>query len=299
MIGGPTASGKTSLSIALAQYFSCPIISADSRQFYKEMNIGTAKPAEEEMRGIVHHFINSLSIHDEYSVGQYERECIDLLNDLFEKHDIIILTGGSGLYLKAIEEGIDEFPTVKSEDIDHYKTIHTLHGNSALQNELIENDPEYAAITDMDNPHRLIRALSVIKSTKKKFSSFRKGKNPKRSFRTIKIKIDIDRSELYERINTRVDHMISLGLIDEVRSLMPYKHLNPLNTVGYKEIIAFLSGQISRETAILKIKQHTRNYAKRQMTWFNNQGMWHCVDANDLEGTIVYLEGIMAKNMLI
>lgn len=294
-MGGPTGSGKTELSLKLAQYFGCPILSADSRQFYREMSIGTAKPTAVELSAVRHYFINSLSIREDYSVGQFERDCIALLEELHESYKVIIAVGGTGLYLRAIYQGIDQFPAVEENLIENYKKKLALNGITTLQDELKIKDPEYASIVDLNNPHRLIRALSVIASTGDTFSSFRTGTKAERSFSTIKIRTELDRAILYNRINHRVDQMISSGLIDEVKGLEAYYDHNALNTVGYKELIQYLRGKTTEAEAISKIKQHTRNYAKRQITWFNNQGDWYPVNPQDVQSIIGYIEDQMTK----
>src|SRR6476661_5089421 len=236
VIVGPTAIGKTALAIDIAQHFQTEIISADSRQFFKEMSIGTAKPSAEELARAQHHFINSHSIHDEVSVGSFEKEAILLLNQLYNKHAILIMAGGSGLYINAVLYGFDELPTI--EDSIREKLNHRLvqDGLATLQEELKSVDPLYYAEVDIHNPQRVIRALEVFYSSGKPFSSFRKGALQSRDFKTILIGLNTEREELYQRINLRVDLMLKEGLINEVKSLQAYKHLNSLNTVGYSEI---------------------------------------------------------------
>jgi tRNA dimethylallyltransferase len=274
MLGGATASGKTTLSIAIAKHFDCPIISADSRQFYREISIGTAKPSKEELSEVKHYFINNLSIHETYSVGQYESEAITVLEEIYKNNDIVIAVGGTGMYLKALEQGVDIFPQVDPIVRTEIQLQFDVEGIESLQKELLITDPEYAEIVDLNNPHRIIRALSVIRSCGQKFSKFLTSTNVSRSFTTLKLKTDVPRTILYERINKRVDQMIENGLMEEVQSVYPLRHLNSLNTVGYKELFDHLDGLYELNYAIEKIKQHTRNYAKRQTTWFNNQGNW-------------------------
>ncbi len=274
LVGGPTASGKTSLAIDLAQYYSCPILSADSRQFYREISIGTAKPTEEEMAAAKHYFINTLSIHDDYNVGQYERDAMQILDEVYRTHDVAIVVGGTGLYLRALIHGVDEFPAVAPADRDYFQQLYDEQGLAPLQAALAEADPSYYDQVDRDNPHRLIRALSVIRSSGEPFSSFLTSQHTVRPFISVPFCIQMDRQLLYDRINRRVDIMIQMGLIDEARSVYPYRSLNSLNTVGYKELFKYIDGEWSLEQAVDKIKQHSRNYAKRQMTWFKNQGNW-------------------------
>lgn len=290
MIGGPTASGKTSLSIALAQHYDCPILSADSRQFYREMSIGTAKPTTEELSQAEHYFVDSLSIHDSYSVGDYERDSQQLLERIYQTHDHAIMVGGSGLYLRAVAEGVDHFPDVDIAIKSEINSLLETKGIKPLQEEIQRTDPDYAAEVDMDNPHRLIRALGVIRQTGLPFSSFHNKKSKGRPYQCIQIKTELERSVLYDRINTRVDMMVKDGLIEEARKLYPSKGLQSLNTVGYKELFQHFDGEWELDFAIEKIKQHSRNYAKRQITWFNNQGQWHGVNPTDVEAAIALVE---------
>lgn len=266
VIAGPTASGKTKLSVDLAKQFNCPVISADSRQFYKEMTIGTAKPSVDEMAGITHYFIDSHSIANPLSAGKYETEAIQLIDSLFEKHDQLILVGGSGMFIDAVVFGTDRIPHSK-EVRNKWNSLFEKHGLPYLQSQLEEKDPEYHEIVDTKNPVRLIRALEVIEITNTKYSELRKNK-AQRNFATAYFVIDHPREVLYERINERVDEMVNKGLIDEVKSLIYYKDSQALNTVGYKEIFDYLEGDITKESAIELIKKNTRNYAKRQITWF-------------------------------
>ncbi len=268
VIVGPTAIGKTSLSIHLAKEFNCPIISADSRQFFKEMSIGTAKPSYEEMQGVQHFFIDSHSISDKYNVGKYEVEVIDLLDKLFLTNKTVILVGGSGLYVDAVCKGFDELPEA---DIDVRKKINLLleeKGIEALQDLLKELDPDYYAKVDLQNPQRISRALEVCLTTGKPYSNLREGKPKNRNFNIIKIGLNTSREVLYERINERVDSMMKSGLLNEVKALFAHKHLNALQTVGYTELFNYLENKIDLNTAIGSIKQNTRKFAKRQLTWF-------------------------------
>jgi len=268
VIAGPTAVGKTAFAIKLARQLKTEIISADSRQFYREMSIGTAKPTPEELAQAKHHFINSHSITETFSVGDFEKEGLDLLNDIFKTHDNAILVGGSGLYVKAICEGFDELPTASAEIRNRLNQELIDHGITYLQNKLKIVDPVYHQQVDLNNPQRLIRALEVYESTGKPFSSYRKAEINKRPFHIIKIGLTLPREVLYRRINQRGDVMINEGLVDEVRSLLPYRHLNALNTVGYSELFDYFDGKTDLDSAIELIKQNTRRFAKRQMTWF-------------------------------
>lgn len=269
VIAGPTAIGKTALAIQLANYFNTEIVSADSRQFYKEMEIGTAKPSETELATAKHHFINSHSITDNVSVGDYEKEANQLIEKLFENHDQVILAGGSGLFIHAICNGFDELPSASQETRDRLNNLLKTSGIKPLQDKLKEADPVYFAEVDLNNPQRLIRALEVYETTGKAFSAYRTQSIKNRPFNIIKIGLNTERSNLYNHINERVDKMVENGLVEEVESLKPFRNLNALNTVGYSEILQYLDGKYSREEAIDKIKQNTRRFAKRQITWFN------------------------------
>ncbi len=289
VIAGPTAVGKTALSIELAKFYQCPVISADSRQFYKEMCIGTAKPTPEEMQHVPHYFIDQISIHESYNVGQYEREAITCIETLFQKHDHLILVGGSGLYINAVLNGVDEFDEIPNEIridlIKHYQE----QGIGYLQNILKEKDEIYYHQVDLNNPQRLIRALEVCIHSQKPYSSFRTKEKKERSFHNIPILINTGRDILYDRINKRVDNMITQGLLEEVQNLYPYKHINALNTVGYKEFFEYIDGKLTLPETIQLIKQNTRRYAKRQLTWFNHQGNFKKFEPNELNNIINYI----------
>ena len=273
-IGGPTASGKTALAIQLAEKYHTEILSVDSGQFYREMNIGTAKPTQEEQDRVPHHFIDHVSIHDPYDIGLFEKESMTLLEDRFKHHDILIAVGGSGLYFKAMLEGIDTFPPVSPEILVQLQKEYLEKGIDYLKGQLQEVDPNYFQIVDQHNPVRLIRAISIFRETGLPFSSFRTGKKVKRFFESHCFYLSPPRAILYERINDRVDKMVQDGLIDEVRSLQEFKELKALQTVGYTELFKYFSNEYEIKEAILKIKQHTRQYAKRQLTWFNNAENW-------------------------
>ena len=290
IIAGPTAVGKTALSIELAKHYSCPVISADSRQFYKEMSIGTAKPNVEEMQGITHYFIDNISIHDSYNVGQYERDAIECIENLFKEHDTLILVGGSGLYINAVINGVDEFEEIPAEIREQLIKDFEEKGLSFLQEELKIKDEVYFNQVDLNNPQRMMRALEVCIHTKKPYSSFRKKEKKERSFNTINLLINTEREVLYQRINKRVDVMMEQGLLEEVKNLYPNKHLNALNTVGYKELFDFTDGKITLEEAVNLIKQNSRRYAKRQLTWFNHQGDFESFEPSDLEKIKAYLD---------
>lgn len=265
---GPTAIGKTLTAISLAQYFNCDIISADSRQFFNELKIGTASPSADELAAAKHHFIGHLNIKDYYNVSRYEQDVLKLLPKLFEQNPIAILTGGSGLYIDAVCKGIDELPDPDEKLRAEIKSWHSEKGLEFLQEKLRELDPEYFEIVDKANPNRLMRALEVCITTGETYTSLRKNKSKPRDFNIIKIGLNRPREELFENISIRTDQMIAEGLVDEVKSLSPFGHHNALNTVGYKEIFDFLDGKITIERAIENIKTNTRRYAKRQLTWF-------------------------------
>jgi len=290
VIAGPTAVGKTELTINLAKHFQSEIISSDSRQFYREMNIGTAKPIEEELAQVKHHFIDGLSIHDAYSVGDFERDGLQLLDELFQKMDLVFLTGGSGLYIKALCEGLDQFPAVPKEIIEQYKSIFASQGIEVLQKELEQVDLAYYQSVDLQNPHRLIRALSVCKASGKAFSSFHQQEKEARSFTPIFICLHREREELYDRINRRVDIMVDQGLIQEAQALYPFRHLNALQTVGYQELFDFMSNNISQAEAIELIKRNTRRYAKRQGTWFRKEDYWNFFKPDEKSEIIEFIE---------
>jgi len=290
IVAGPTAAGKTALAIRLARHYNTEIISADSRQFYREMNIGTAKPSEDELSVVSHHLIDSHSITDAFSVGDFEKEVINLLEELFKVHDQVILAGGSGLFINAICNGFDELPVASEEIRNNLNQRFSEEGIEYLRERLKKVDPVFYAEVDINNPQRLIRALEVYESSGKAFSSYRTKIPKRRDFNIIKIAINPIRSKLYEQINLRVDQMIESGLIEEVRGLYKYRHLNALNTVGYSEIFDYLDGKCSEQEAINKIKQNTRRFAKRQITWFKKSGDIKWFDPVDVEAIVHYLD---------
>ncbi len=290
IVGGPTASGKTGLAIKIAQHFQTEIISADSRQFYREMSIGTAKPNKEELAQVPHHFIDCISVHENFTVGDFEREGLSLLNVLFQNHDVVVLTGGSGLYIRALCEGLDKFPDVPPEIRTALNTRFEKEGLIALQNELKQLDPSYYNTVDHNNPQRLIRALEVCLASGQTYSSFRNGTKAKRPFEMIQIQLEWERALLYSRINTRVDQMVENGLIDEVHTLYPFKHLNALQTVGYQELFNYFDKKTSLEEAIELIKRNSRRYAKRQLTWLRKDSFWKLFKPNDINAMITYIE---------
>lgn len=267
VVAGPTAVGKTDLCINLAKKFNTSIISSDSRQFFREMNVGTAKPGKEDLKKAPHFFIDNKSIYDSYDVKAFEKDALLLIEKLFMDQDLLILTGGSGLYIDAVVDGLDEMPEIDQQIREELNLKYRNGGLSELQNRLLDLDPEYFQQVDLNNPQRLIRALEVCLSTGKPFSQFRKKTKKSRPFRTLKIALSRDRAELYARIDQRMDEMIRHGLFEEAAQLYPFRELNALQTVGYKEIFGYLDREYDREEAIRLLKRNSRRYAKRQLTW--------------------------------
>ncbi|WP_291099965.1 MULTISPECIES: tRNA (adenosine(37)-N6)-dimethylallyltransferase MiaA [unclassified Flavobacterium] len=275
-IVGPTAIGKTSLSIALAQHFNCEIISCDSRQFFKEMHIGTAVPSTEELAGAQHHFIQNKSIFENYTVGDFEKEAIAKLAELYLNNDFVVLVGGSGLYVDAVLKGFDEFPEIDVAVRSAVKQNYEKFGLDYLQTELEKRDPNYFKVVAKENPQRMMRGLEVCIGSGKPYSSFLNQKKNSRNFTPILIGLDAERSVIYDRINQRVNSMINEGLLAEAMKLFPHKDLNALQTVGYRELFSYFDGEITLEFAIEEIKKNTRRFAKRQLTWFkrNEDTKW-------------------------
>lgn len=274
VIGGATAAGKTAFAIRAAQFFQTEIISSDSRQFYREMNIGTAKPTEEELEAAPHHFISHLSIHQPYSVGDFERDALACLDQIFKTHDTAIMTGGSGLYIKAVCEGLNVFPEVPETIRNEVQHLYERNGITALQDELKQADPDYFTEVDVNNPARLLRAVAVCRAAGRPFSSFRNQPLDPRRFQPVYVQLDWPRNVLYERIDQRVLQMMEMGLENEARHLYPYRHLQALQTVGYQELFDYFDSKTNLEEAVQLIRQHSRNYAKRQLTWFRRDGFW-------------------------
>ncbi|WP_316803905.1 tRNA (adenosine(37)-N6)-dimethylallyltransferase MiaA [Pedobacter nototheniae] len=268
VVVGPTAIGKTALAITLAKHFGTEIISADSRQFFKEMAIGTAKPDVEELAAAKHHFIDSHSVTQLFSTGDFEVEALKTIDTIFNHHNTAIMVGGSGLYINAVVNGLDEMPEIDLSIREKLNKQFESEGISVIQTQLALHDPEYFAKVDQQNPQRMIRGLEVFLSTGKKLSSMLSATKKQRPFNIIKIGLNTDRPILYNRINLRVDKMMHEGLLNEVKSLQSFRMLNALNTVGYAELFDYLDGKITLEEAIAAIKQNTRRFAKRQLTWF-------------------------------
>ena len=268
VVCGPTAVGKTQFAIALAEKLHTEIISADSRQLYKEIPIGTAQPSTEELQRVKHHFVANLLLEEDYNAGVFERNALELLENLFQEHDTVVCCGGTGLYIKALCEGLDDVP--KANKLIREQLIERLEheGLETLQCELQNLDPVHFEKMDVQNPQRVIRALEVCLSTGKPFSSFHEGAKKQRTFKIEKIGLELPREELYDRINKRVDLMLEAGWLEEAKSVFDKRHLNALNTVGYKELFTYLANEMTLEEATEKIKINTRRFAKRQLTWF-------------------------------
>lgn len=289
VIAGLTAVGKTDLCVQLAQQLNTEVLSADSRQFYRELNIGTAKPTEADLQGVPHHFINSHSISTLYSAGAFERDALRTLDALFEHQNVVILTGGSGLYIKALCEGLDELPETPPELRAKLMGQLENEGLAVLQAQLRALDPQYAAQNDLQNSQRVVRALEVCLLTGQPFSSFRQRQVALRPFHIIQIAIERPRPELYARIDARIDVMLAQGLVEEVRGLVAYRQHNALQTVGYKEVFDYLDGLYDYEEMTRLLKRNSRRYAKRQLTWFKHQGNFNWFDASNLAGIEAFI----------
>jgi tRNA dimethylallyltransferase len=296
-IVGPTAIGKTALSITLAQHFNCDIISCDSRQFFKEMHIGTAVPTTEELAGAQHHFIQNKSIFENYTVGDFEKEAIAKLDELFLANDYAVMVGGSGLYVDAVLKGFDDFPEIEASVREEVTSNYEKSGIEYLQTELEKRDPNYFEVVAKGNPQRMMRALEVCIGSGKPYSSFLNQKKNTRNFTPILIGLEAERSVIYDRINQRVDIMINEGLLAEAKKSFPHKDLNALQTVGYRELFRYFEGEISLEFAIEEIKKNTRRFAKRQLTWFkrNEETKWFDYLA-DRQNIIEYIKEIKNLN---
>jgi tRNA dimethylallyltransferase len=303
VIVGATAVGKTDLAIRLAQYFDTQIISADSRQCYQEMNIGTAKPNKEELSLVRHHFINSHSIQNEYNAGLFEKDVLQLLGLLFAKKQIVVMVGGSGMYVKAVCEGLDAMPTINTDSRAILQKEFDLYGLSYLLGELKSKDPDYYASVDKANPQRIMRALEVIRATNLPYSSFRKNSSQmaannkkQRDFQMIKIGLERPREELYARIDSRMDKMLEEGLLNEAKNLYPFRQLNALQTVGYKEIFDFIEEKQDWAETVRLLKRNSRHYAKRQLTWFGADEQIRWFAAHQFEEILAYIKNKLEKN---
>lgn len=290
---GPTAVGKTELSLQLAEHLKSPILSADSRQLFAELKIGTAAPTPEQLARVKHYFIGTLHLSDYYSAAQYEQDAIEEMERLFLDHDVLLMTGGSMMYIDAISKGLDDIPTVDEDTRkmvwDHYQK----DGLDALTAELKMLDPEYYEVVDLKNHKRIIHALEICYMTGKTFTSFRKATHKQRPFQIVLIGLQRPREELFQRIGLRVDAMMQEGLLDEVKSVLPYRHLNSLNTVGYKEIFTYLNGEWPLELAVEKIKRNTRVYAKKQMTWFKKNEDIRWFHPDETPKIIEYIDSLI------
>lgn len=289
VVVGPTAIGKTALAITLAKQFSTEIISADSRQFFQQMAIGTAKPSPEELQSAPHHFIDSHSINTLFSTGDFEVEVLQLLDQLFKKHKTVIMVGGSGLYIDAVCKGLDELPQTDIGIREQLNQKLAMEGLDAIKSQLSQCDPEYYEKVDQFNPQRMIRGLEFFLSTGEKLSSYQTNSIKQRPFNIVKIGLNTDRVKLYELINKRVDLMMEQGLLQEVESLTPYRGLNALNTVGYSELFEYLDGKIPLQEAVDQIKQNTRRFAKRQLTWFRRDESINWFEPNQIDAILSFL----------
>lgn len=289
VITGPTAVGKTALCLDIAQHFGIPIINADSRQIYKELKIGTASPTDEQLAKVKHYFVGSLSLNDYYSASLFEQQTMEILEREFAKSDYALMAGGSMMYIDAVCDGIDDIPTVDDVTRETLKARLASEGLEPLVEELKQLDPEYYEIVDKQNPRRVVHGLEICLMTGKTYTSFRKREKKQRPFRIIKIGLNRDREELYDRINQRVDQMMDEGLQDEARNLYPMRHMNALNTVGYKEMFAYLDGTWTLEEAVERIKGNTRRYARKQLTWYKKDEQIRWFHPDEKENILSYI----------
>ena len=289
VLTGPTAVGKTAVSLDIAKHFGIPVINADSRQIFKELRIGTARPTEAEMEEVKHYFVGTLGIEDYYSASLYEQQVLELLDKEFQSHDYALLSGGSMMYIDAVCDGIDDIPTIDDQTRETMKRRLKEEGLEALVEELRRLDPDYYEIVDRQNPRRVVHALEICVMTGKTYTSFRKRSKKERPFRIIKIGLDRPREELYNRINARVDQMMSDGLLEEVKALYPKKELNALNTVGYKELFDYLDGRWPLEEAVERIKGNTRRYARKQLTWYKKDEHIRWFHPDDKQSLMNYI----------
>ena len=292
VIAGPTASGKTALAVEIASKLGTEIISADSRQFYRELPIGTAAPEPGYLNRVKHHFAGHLSVNEEYNVSRFEQDVLALLKVLFKKHRYVVMTGGSGLYIDAVCKGIDELPDPDESLRRELDALFENEGIVALQEKLQQLDPEYYEVVDTKNPKRLMRAIEVCLQTGKKYSELRKGTPKERDFQCLKIGLELPRAELYDRINRRTEVMLEKGWIEEAKSVIRYRNLNALNTVGYKELFQYLDGNLSLDEAVEKIKTNTRRYAKRQLTWFKRDKEMHWFHPGETDKILEFITSL-------
>jgi len=293
---GPTGVGKTNISLQLAEHFGCPILSSDSRQFYRELKIGTAAPTDEQLKRVKHYFVGSHSIFDEYNAGQYEQDAIQLLDELFLTHEVVMLVGGSMMYIDAVCNGMDNVPTVDVDTRTFWQKQYTDFGLEFIQQELCRLDPKYYEQVDTQNAKRVLHALEICSMTGKPYSDLRTGKRKERNFNILKIGLNRPRAELYERINARVDEMMAEGLLQEAEQFYTHRNLNTLNTVGYKELYEYMDGNWTLEFAVNMVKQDSRRYAKRQMTWFNRDQEIHWFHPDDEVEISEFVEDKLTPN---
>lgn len=294
VIAGPTAVGKTAVAIDVASYFQTEIISADSRQCFRELNIGVARPSEEELKQVRHYFIASHSIHEKISAAYFEEYALEKSREIFQHHNVVVMVGGTGLYIKAFCEGMDEIPEVPELIRSEISGLYKEKGLEWLQREVQQLDPEFYKVGEIKNPQRLLRALEVVKATGRSVLAFRKGAKAERDFDVIKIALELPKEQLHRNIETRVDKMTEQGLLEEVRSLIPYQHLNALQTVGYKELFDYFNGETDLPSAIGLIKRNTRQYAKRQITWFKKDREYTWLKPGG--GVLNYLKELVAED---
>jgi tRNA dimethylallyltransferase len=290
VVVGPTASGKTDLSIALARHYNAPIISTDSRQVYKGLPIGTAYPSDEQLQAVEHHFIAELELTEEFNCGEYEQRALERLETLFETYDTVVAVGGSGLYVRALCDGMDNLPQADAQLRESLMARLQSDGVEPLAEQLKQLDPEYYEVVDRQNPARVMRALEVCITSGCKYSELRKGERKERDFKIVKVGVTMPREQLYDRVNRRVDLMIDAGLEAEARAVLPYRHCNSLKTVGYSEMFDYFDGEITLEQAVELIKRNTRHYAKRQLTWFRRDADVEWFNPTDKEQIIKYID---------
>lgn len=289
IISGPTAAGKTAMAIHIAQHFDTAVISADSRQCYREISIGTAKPSLQELQTVPHYFINSHSIQEEVNAGIFERLALQYAHEVWQQRDVVVMCGGTGLYIKAFCEGIDDMPAIPPGIRADINRLYEENGIAWLQQEVQQKDPAFYAVAEIHNPNRLIRALEVLYATGNSITTFRTGKTAERDFRIIKAGITLPKEQLHANIEKRVHQMVADGLLDEVRAVLPYRSHNALQTVGYKEVFDYNDGVLTWEQAVEQIIVHTRQYAKRQLTWFRKDPDIHWFNPSDTTGVIDYV----------
>lgn len=294
VIAGPTAVGKTALAIEVAKHFNTEIISADSRQCYKELNIGVARPSVKELAAVQHHFIASHAVTENINAAYFEEYALHKASLLFKQHNVIVMVGGTGLYINAFCYGLDNIPQTPQPIREQLNKEYQQNGLLWLQQTVQQKDPAFWQIAEKQNPHRLLRALEVIETTGKSITTFKTGTSKNRPFKIVKIALELNRQALYDRINTRVDVMMQEGLVEEVKALTDYQQLNALQTVGYKEIFSYLNNEINIEQAIAAIKQNTRHYAKRQLTWFRKDATFTWFNAADIKAVISFLQQTVA-----